>query len=403
MYAVSLQVVVTSGSTSASITPALSAPPGMGDGLLVLGQWCELAGGTTNSVTFASPYSGSSGTRYAILVRFASGIHSPAFAANLAHSMAKFGQKLGQELFEFFTSPNLIPDSLPIKDYTAAENTLVSVSPASYIQSIYPIVSRTFIGDGIPKSDRLGEIDLNWFDSDDFRIADLLPKPKATSSPTYRYRDVVQPAAGAGVTPVVVVDYATLGNFQRIYAKQPTIDLLLPEPILPTLHKSRALTVQLLIIHASPCAITISTSDVDGEVKVGSVYAARLADTSISTGATLVTLQWVHGDNAASATWVLQEMTPRYSLPAALTGYALMVTQDGGVFFPVSTPNPDMIDPLGGPANPVTYPSGYVQTTDYYSVKAINADGSVDPGLPYSNADQKVVFTISPSWGIEGW
>ena len=179
--------------------------------------------------------------------------------------------------------------------------------------------------------------------------------------------------------------------------------MLLPEPILPTLHKSRALTVQLLIIHASPCAITISTSDVDGEVKVGSVYAASLADTSVSAGATLVTLQWVHGDNATSATWVLQEMTPRYSLPAALTGYALMVTQDGGVFFPVSTPNPDIINPLGGPANPVTYPSGYVQTTDYYSVKAINADGSVDPGLPSSAEDQKVVFTISPSWGMEGW
>lgn len=403
MYAVSLQVVVTSGSTSASITPALSAPPGLGDGLLVLGQWCELAGGTTNSVTFASPYSGSSGTRYAILIRFASGLHSPALAANLAHSMAKFGQKLGQELFEFFTSPNLIPDSLPIKDYTAAENTLVSVSPAGYIQSIYPIVSRTFVGDGIPKSDRLGEIDLNWFDSDDFRIADLLPKPKATSSPTYRYRDVVQPAAGAGVTPVVVVDYAALGNFQKIYASQPTIDLLLPEPILPTLHKSRALTVQLLVIHASPCEITFSTADVGGEVRVGSVYATILADTSISAGATLITLQWVHGDNAASATWVLQEMTQRYSLPAALTGYALMVTQDGGVFFPVATPNPDVVGTLSDPMNGVTYPSGYFHDTDYYSVKAINADGSVDPGLPSANEDQKVVFTISPSWGIAGW
>ena len=403
MYAVSLQVVVTNGSTSASITPALSAPPGLGDGLLVLGQWCELAGGTTGSVTFASPYSGSSGTRYAILIRFASGLHSPALAANLAHSMAKFGQKLGQELFEFFTSPNLTPDSLPIKDYTAAENTLVSVSPAEYIQSIYPIVSRTFVGDGIPKSDRLGEIDLNWFDSDDFRIADLLPKPKATSSPTYRYRDVVQPAAGAGVTPVVVVDYAALGNFLKIYASQPTIDLLLPEPIIPTLHRSRALTVQLLVIHASPCEITFSTADVGGEVRVGSVYAAILADTSISAGATLITLQWVHGDNAASATWVLQEMTTRYPLPAALTGYALMVTQDGGVFFPVATPNPDVVGTLGGPNNPITYPSGYVQTEDYYSVKAINADGSVDPGLPSANEDQKVHFTISPSWGISGW
>lgn len=381
MYAEALNITVVNGASIVAIPTALDSVPELGDALLIGGVWYEVAGGTVHTAQLVSPVAAATGAHAAMLLRFTSGHCAPAFAADSAYQLAKMNQKLGTELFQFLTQPNPVD----IHDYSAAENTLVTIQAASYIQSIYPNVSMTYAGDSIPKSDKRGEIDIMWFDSETFRLVDLLHTSSLVSSPIYAQTVLTQPLTGPNTLLTLDINKS---KFFKIYGQQSSVTLSLTEPLVQALAVKKVQTVRVTVVNLGYGNVQFAGAT----VKVDPAAAAVLADASLAASAVTFDVQWVPDEYGASGAWVVTNCTPRFQLGIVNTppGYYGLVWEDNAYLLPVGQPSPDT---LTGAEPLALYANGY-SVQDQYTLKALARKTP-------SQFDTEVKMLVGPYWHLQ--
>lgn len=377
MYAEALNVTAVNGANTVAIPTALGNAPELGDALLIGGVWYEVTGGTSHTAQLANPVAAATGSHAAMLLRFTSGYCAPAFAADTAYQLAKMNQKLGAELFQFLTQPNPVA----VHDYTADENTLVTIQAASYIQSIYPNVSMTYAGDSIPKSDKRGEIDIMWFDSETFRLVDLLHTSSLISSPIYAQTLLTQVPDG----PTTLTLDINKSKFFKIYGQQPSVILSLTEPLVTALAVKKVQTMRVTVVNLGYGNVQFAGST----VKVDAATAAVLDDSSLASSVVIFDVQWVPAEYGAGGAWVVTNCTPRFQLNIANTppGYYGLAWEDNAYLLPIGRPSPDT---LSGAEPLARYANGY-SVQDQYTLKAL-------PRKTPSQYDSEVQMLVGPYW-----
>lgn len=379
MYSTAIDVNVVNGANTVTVSPPLAAAPALGDALLIGGAWHEVVTGTVSSIELVENVTAATGTQPAMLLRFTSGKCSPTFAADTAYQLAKMNQKLGAELFQFLTQPNPVA----VHDYTADENTLVTIQAASYIQSIYPNVSMTYAGDSIPKSDKRGEIDIMWFDSETFRLVDLLHTSSLVSSPIYAQIVAIQDIEGDG--PATVMVDINHGRHHKIFTQQATLDISLNAPLVPALATKKIQAIRITVYDLIGSAITFTGAT----VSIPTAAEAILAETTAGS-VVVIDLEWVPPEDGAGVDWLVTGCTVRYPLGLIglnmLTPYQTLVDADGGFLYPINYPSIDYLTLIGSNEG---YASGYQiasRVEQYYAA-------STDPQDP---ADS--YFIVGPFW-----
>ena len=377
MYAEALNVTAINGANTVAIPTALDNAPELGDALLIGGVWYEVAGGTVHTAQLVSPVAAATGAHAAMLLRFTSGYCAPAFAADSAYQLAKMNQKLGAELFQFLTQPNPVA----VHDYTADENTLVTIQAASYIQSIYPNVSMTYAGDSIPKSDKRGEIDIMWFDSETFRLVDLLHTSSLVSSPIYAQTLLTQLPTGPSTLTLDI----NKSKFFKVYSQQSSVTLSLTEPLVSALAVKKAQTMRITVVNLEYGNVQFAGS----AVKVDATAADALADASMAASVITFEVQWTPAEYGTTGAWVVTSCTPRFQLNivSAPPGYYGLAWEDNAFVLPVGRPSPDT---LSGAEPLARYANGY-SVQEQYTLKAL-------PRKTPWQFDSKVEMLVGPYW-----
>ena len=115
-----------------------------------------------------------------------------------------------------------------IHDYSSAENIVISVDSASAVVAQLPAVEFTATPGALPRADKTGYLDYNWFDTPVFNIAKFLNSQFiSTGAPRYLYDMTEQPAAGSDQ---VLLTVDTNGSYHFVVTNQKRLALFLLRP-----------------------------------------------------------------------------------------------------------------------------------------------------------------------------